>query len=183
MSSLQNDWKYIQENIGHLSLKTIARNLGKSVNAVEMTLYRKTGATNTKVYTGKVTAGELANILKVERNTVMGWIRKHGLKYSRQVTHSHKIFTFIDVEEFWDWCFNNLHRVDLSQVEPYVLLPQPSWFAKERKKKKTTNYKAWTIQEERRLLQLIQSGESQKEIAKILNRTPDSIQKKYGRLK
>lgn len=183
MSNFNIETNYIMDKLSSTSLKTIAAHLGKSVEALEMTLYRKIGSTNTKLHTGMLTAGELARILKVDRNTVIGWIQRHGLKATKRITHSTKRFTFIDVNDFWDWCSHNLEKVDVSKIESYELLPQPSWFNQERKKmKEVSNYKKWTTQEEKLMLKLVQAGKTFTEIAETLDRTTSSVEKKYKRV-
>ncbi|MFT9494383.1 MULTISPECIES: hypothetical protein [Bacillota] len=184
MSELERELQYVKEKLGTVSLKTIANNLGKSTEAIGMALYRKYGTQCTKTFTGMITAGELAKALKVDRNTVIGWINRHGLKSVRKVTHSKKKFTFIEVEHFWEWCYYNLEKVDVTKIERLVLIPEPDWLEEAQKlQRNTKNYKTWTTQEEYRLLELVESGKKYGEIARIMNRTTSSIEKKYGRLR
>ncbi|PLR99093.1 helix-turn-helix domain-containing protein [Bacillus sp. T33-2] len=184
MPDLQKELRFIEENLGAIPLKTIADKLGKPVNTIEMTLKRKKGSASTKIHTGMLTAGELAKILKVDRNTVMGWIRRHGLASVQRVTHTSKRFTFIDIELFWSWAADNKDKIDFSKLSPHVLPPQPKWVEFERKTSKTiTKYKAWTVQEEKRLLKLVSTGMNFEEIAAIMDRTPHSIEKKHSRIK
>src|SRR4051812_43588216 len=114
-----------------MSLKAISENLGKSIHTIQSTLIRKKGTSNTKIHTGMLTAGELAKALGVDRNTVMGWIERHELKHTKRITNKKKRFTFIDVDDFWDWAGEDCHKckIDWSAVEPYSLPPEPSWVA------------------------------------------------------
>ncbi|MFD2444601.1 DNA-binding protein [Bacillus sp. CGMCC 1.16607] len=184
MQSRKSQMSFIEENLGVLSLKKIAQRLGKPVKSLEITLYKKKGSSNTKIHTGMITAGELATILKVDRNTVIGWISRHGLKSTRRVTNSKKNFTFIDILDFWDWAIEHKEKIDFSKIEPDTLPPHPHWYDIERKKTNTvSNYKCWTNLEEKHLLNLINEGKTYDEIAMFLDRSVYSIQRKYGRLK
>jgi DNA-binding CsgD family transcriptional regulator len=175
---------YIEDNLGRQSLQSIARKLGLQPKSLEITLIRKRGTSNTKISTGMVTAGELAKTLQIDRNTVVGWIKRHGLPYKQRVTRYKKKFTFIDIEEFWKWAYEHKDRIDFSKLAPNSLPPEPEWVKEERKKKKNVrNYRSWTIQEEKQLMELAASGKSFQEIAKMLNRTRLSVEKKYNRLK
>ncbi|UQD53518.1 DNA-binding protein [Bacillus methanolicus] len=175
---------YIEDNLGRQSLKSIAKKLGRQPKSLEITLIRKRGTSNTKASTGMVTAGELAKTLQIDRNTVLGWINRHGLPFRQRVTRYKKKFTFIDIEEFWKWAYENKDRIDFSKLAFNSLPPEPDWVKEERKQKKNVrNYRNWTTQEEKQLIELAASGKTFQEIASILNRSTLSVEKKYYRLK
>ncbi|WP_162139922.1 helix-turn-helix domain-containing protein [Bacillus methanolicus] len=170
--------------MGRHSLKSIAKKLGRQPKSLEIALIRKRGTSNTKISTGMVTAGELAKTLQIDRNTVVGWINRHGLPFIQRVTRYKKKFTFIDIEEFWKWAYENKDRIDFSKLPANSLPPEPEWVKEERKRKKNVrNYRSWTIQEEKQLIELAANGKTFQEIASILNRSTLSIEKKYRRLK
>ncbi|WP_257988372.1 helix-turn-helix domain-containing protein [Bacillus sp. V33-4] len=179
----EDELVFIKENLGKRPLSEIAKQLGRSPKSLEMTLIRKMGTSNTKTSTGNITAGELAKILQVDRNTVIGWLARHGLPYKEKITRYKKKFTFIDVEEFWKWAAHNKEKIDFSKMQPYSLPPEPDWVKEERKYKKARNYCPWTILEEKQLLEWAQAGLSMQTISEKLKRTPSSVVKKYERLK
>lgn len=185
MAIQENELQYLHENLGVLSLKKIAENLGKSVQTLEGTLHRTIGNSNTKDKTGMITAGELAKSLQVDRNTVIGWIDRHGLPCTKKITNAKKRFTFICIDDFWIWAAKNKQKINFNKMEVHALPPEPAWVNAERnKKQKKTNYKAWTTQEENRLLKLVNQGLDFKEITELLNRSSvTSVEKKYSRLK
>lgn len=184
MAIEQREIKFIQDNIGSMSLELIAKKLGKEVNAVQKNLYKYTGSTNTRQHTGMVTAGELAKAFKVDRNTVVGWIERHDLSCMKKITNRQRRFTFIDIEVFWKWAEMNKERIDFSKLGRHALPPEPIWVVQERSKiPKKANYKAWTVQEEKRLIALVEEGKDFKEITKILDRSSSTaVEKKYYRL-
>jgi len=184
MANQENELRYLQENLGVLSLKKIADNLGKSVQSLEVTLHRTIGNSNTRDKTGRLTAGELAKALEIDRNTVMGWINRHGLPYTKKITNTERKFTFISVDDFWIWAAKNKKRIDFGKLETHALPPEPSWVATEREKGyKTSNYKTWTTKEEQLLRALVEKGKDFNEITKILKRSSvAAVEKKFSRL-
>lgn len=182
MKYAPEDIQLIKDQLGSHSLTTIAKRLNRSIGALEVKITRM-GLSHTKSHTGMLTAGELAKILKVDRNTVMQWILNHELDSHQRITRNKKRFTFINMDDFWAWADNNRKKIDFSRLEPNALPPEPDWLAEERKvEKQITNYKAWTKQEEKLLLEFHCCGKTLCEIAAILGRTRDSIRKKIKRL-
>lgn len=176
------DIQMIKDQLGSQSLSTIARRLNRSITALEVKITRM-GLSHTKSYTGMLTAGELATILKIDRNTVMQWIHNHDLDSQQRITRNKKKFTFINIDDFWSWAENNTRKIDFSKIEPGTLLPEPEWVAEERKTpRQVTNYKSWTKQEERLVLEWHCCGKTLAEIADMLGRTRESIRKKIKRL-
>jgi hypothetical protein len=175
--------KNLREWVGNYPLGSIAKKLNRSTTSIEVKLTRL-GLSNTKNESGLLTAGELAKIINVDRNTVMGWVLRHGLKSKRRVTRHKKVFTLIEIEDFWLWAEGNKEKVDFSKIPLNSLPPEPDWLGRERKnRKKTHNYKKWTIQEEKHLLHLFNAGFSIPSIAKELERSVDSVQKKINRIR
>lgn len=184
MAIPEEELQFIKDNLGTMSLELIAKKLGKQVNAVQKNLYKYTGSTKTRQHTGMITAGELAKAFKVDRKTVVGWIERHNLPCTKKITNRERRFTFIDIENFWRWAELNKERIDFSKLERFALPPEPKWVAQERRKKtKKSNYKSWTVQEEKRLIALVEEGKDFKEITKILDRSSKTaVEKKYYRL-
>lgn len=176
------DLQMIKDQLGSQSLTTIARKLNRSITALEVKITRM-GLSHTKSCTGMLTAGELAKILKVDRNTVMQWLHNHDLSYHQRITRNKKRFTFINIDEFWIWAEKNRHKIDFSKLEPDELPPEPEWVTKERTiARQTTNYKAWTKHEEKQVLEWYCCGKTLSEISEMLGRTRESIRKKIKRL-
>ena len=182
MKYAAEDIQMIKDQIGSHSLPTIAKRMNRTMVALEVKIKRM-GIAHTKSHTGMITAGELAKILQVDRNTVMGWIFNHDLDSQQRITRNKKKFTFINIDNFWDWANKNRNKIDFSKLDTNALPPEPVWVEEERKISKTvTNYKAWTKQEEKLLLEFHCCGKNLKEISKLLGRTSDSIRNKIKRL-
>lgn len=176
--------KTLREWVGNYPLGSIAKKLNRSTTSIEVKLTRL-GLSNTKSESGLLTAGELAKIISVDRNTVMGWILRHGLKSKKKVTRYKKVFTFIKIEDFWSWAEGNKEKVDFKKIPVNSLPPEPQWVDEEKRtrKGKIHNYKKWTIQEEKLLIQLAKAGLSMQSIAFELERSVNSVQKKLSRIR
>lgn len=182
MKYAPEDIQLIKDQLGSHSLKTIARRLNRSITALEVKITRM-GLSHTKSYTGMLTAGELAKILKIDRNTVMQWIFNHELDSHQRITRNKKKFTFINMDDFWLWAEMNRHKIDFSKLELDALPPEPEWVEGERKTaRQVTNYKSWTKHEEKLVLEWYCCGKTLPEIACMLGRTRESIRKKIKRL-
>ncbi|MBM7662971.1 IS30 family transposase [Bacillus mesophilus] len=176
---------FLEENVGHIKISSIAQKLNRSEQAVILKLNR-IGLSNTKEQFGQLTVGELSRLIKVERKTVCGWIKNYGLKSIKKTTRATKKFSFVDPKDFWKWAEENRERLDFSRIDPHTIPPEPDWVKHERvqdSKVEQQNYKSWTIKEERELRDLISMGMSFKEVAKSLNRTNSSVERKYHRMK
>jgi DNA-binding CsgD family transcriptional regulator len=172
----------IKEFIGNEPISSIAKRLNRSPIGLEMKINRL-GLANTKSFSGMMTAGEFARILNIERNTIMGWISRHGLESKRRITRHKRKFTFIEIEVFWKWAKQNKEKIDFSKLDVNALPPEPDWVQSERGVEKTMKiYKSWTTKEVKILIELAEK-KTYKEIASLLGRTPYSVEKKYSRLK
>jgi len=127
--------------------------------------------------------GELARLLCVDRNTVKHWADRYGLPYQKRKTKREKTFYFVDTNDFWEWAYHYKEKVDFSKIERHALPPEPSWVEPLRMQRKETRYKPWTIQEERQLLEQMKSNKPLEDIAKSMNRSLTSVERKYYRIK
>ncbi len=174
--------EYLQDCVGQIKVSTIALNLNRSEQSVLLKM-KRLGIGNTKEKTGYLTVGELAKLLRIERNIVCGWIRNHGLECTQKITRNTKKYWFVDPIDFWDWAEDHKEKIDYSKVDFHSIPPEPDWVRVERQKcKEITQYKKWTTQEERQLVNLISQGKTYGDAAKRLERTKISIEKKYKRI-
>lgn len=176
---------YLEEQIGVYKISTIAKKMNRSRNSIIMKINRL-GLSNTKKQTGLITIGELARHIKVDRNIVKGWVEKHGLPCTRKTTRHAKRFYFIDPADFWKWAAIHKDKVPFSQMEPFTILPEPTWVDYERHKDqentKKRAYRNWTTVEDKRLLEYKNQGFSYKEIGQVMNRSAYSIEHRLKRI-
>ncbi|MFD2442490.1 helix-turn-helix domain-containing protein [Bacillus sp. CGMCC 1.16607] len=183
MDKKNKDVQFILENLGKYSIETLAKKTGRSIQSIIILLKRITGTSNTKASTGMVTAGELAKIIGVDRNTVLGWMNRHGLPFTRRITRIKKRFTFVEINLFWQWAEKNRDKIDFSRIEKNSLPPEPLWVAKERlENRNSRHYKSWTKKEEQLLIELLNAGKTYQQISESLQRTTCGVKKKYQRM-
>ncbi|MBS4189964.1 helix-turn-helix domain-containing protein [Bacillus sp. FJAT-49705] len=177
--------EYLKEQIGVHKITTIAQTMDRSYHSVIVKMNRL-GISNTKLHTGLITIGELAKLVKVDRNTVKWWVEKHGLPCTKKVTRKSKGFYFIDPSDFWKWAEENKDRVQFSNIDSKVLLPEPEWVQEERQKEndvvKKRAYKTWTTKEDQLLLKLRSEGLTFTEIAVKMNRSSISVARRIKRI-
>ncbi|RSK28650.1 DNA-binding protein [Bacillus sp. HMF5848] len=175
---------YIKEHVGKIKISTMAKNLNRSEDAVILKL-KRLGLGNMREQSGDITLGELARILKVDRNTVVNWQQRHGLPTTARVVRLKRKYHYVSVSEFWQWAEKNKDKIDFSIIEPYALLPQPAWFEELRisSEKVEKNYQPWTMQEHKKLALLLDKNYSYHTIAHELGRTPLSVERKVHRLR
>ncbi|HIS27890.1 MAG TPA: DNA-binding protein [Candidatus Avamphibacillus intestinigallinarum] len=174
--------EYLMENIGTYKLDTLASHLNRTPVSVELKMKRM-GIGNTRKQVGLLTMGELAHCIQVDRNTVKHWAEHHGLPYIKRKTKQKRTFYFVDTTDFWKWAFEHQDRVDFSKIEKHVLPPEPTWVDAARAIKREKTYRNWTTLEESLLIEYVTKKKPLTEIAKKLNRSLYSIERKYYRLK
>ena len=97
-----------------------------------------------------------------------------------------KSFYLIDPSNFWKWAGMHKEKVQFSNIEPQVLLPEPDWVDEERRKDKQIVkkkvYKYWTTKEDQRLLELRKEGLTYAEIGQRMKRSATSVAHRYKRI-
>lgn len=176
---------YLESSVGHVSIKSMSKRLNRTPSAVINKL-KRLGLSNTVAHADGITAHALAQIIGVDRTTLVGWIERHGLPCQYKRTRTTKRYTLIDVESFWEWAKENKHLVDFSKIPYRALAPEPHWVNDERHKNwgvsKRQTYEPWTLLEIDRLIELReQENLTFGEIAKQLGRTETSVYRKYKR--
>lgn len=198
----QKKWRHEDDEVlreyGALrSPRWIAKQIGRTPNGVERRLERL-GILNKHAETGTYSANELASIIGTDAKTVIKWIKERGLSaqqgsYFRQwayekrtpiANETHKPW-FIVADDFWKWAENNKQRLNFSRFEHGDFINEPPWVEEERKKRvKLPKTKTlWTEEEDALAWKLYYTGHTQKEIAQILKRSLNGVEKRIKRLR
>jgi DNA-binding Lrp family transcriptional regulator len=183
--------QFLLENVGHHSFEYIAKKLGRTPKAVERRLTRL-GALNVKREGGWLSGHQLAQALGVDEHVIYRWRDQHGLPLKKKKLHYSKkrIKTphyYISVEEFWKWAENHKDKFNATKVDTDWLLPVPEWFHEKYKQdleipKRKGQY--WTEEEDNKLWTMFYDmNMKQKEIAVLLHRSKDAVEKRLGRLR
>jgi hypothetical protein len=186
------DIEFLENSIGVSSYDRIAKRLGKTPLAVESKA-EKLGIGNTKISSGMLTMHELANCLCLDDKTVKRLIVNHGLPSVqkdfriRKTTELKRLFTYIEVREFWKWAEGNKDLINWYQVPQYALTPEPEWLNERRKEdyyKWLKRRRPWTPEEDIQLWNLYyKDGLPQKEIAELMARPTSGVEKRLKRLR
>lgn len=175
----QEDDNYIEEKWGKISLKAIAKNLGRSETGIERRAMRL--GLGGFVFNGEfLTTGQCAKIVGVDPKTIKNWIKSFGLKANYRKINVKYIYR-IEIDDFVKFLKNNQHLYNATNIEEYALGQEYEWLKEKRKLDATNTLKSntsWTTKEEREAIKYFREGLSCSEIAKIMNRTPISLRKK-----
>lgn len=171
---------------GTYSLQSTAKKLNRTLTAIQVKAYR-IGLTDNRDAFDYIIRNRLAEALGIYGATIDFWIEKKGFPVKKIIPCKVRKFSFVSLNEFWEWAENNKELIDWTKLEKNVLGKEPFWVDVERKnitlKKRPTKVRGWGAEEEKILVDLYNKGESYKEIAKILGRSPVAIQSKLKRTK
>lgn len=179
---------YLEENWGRISIGTIAKNLGRSENAILIKACRF--GLGPYLESGEyITLNQLLIALRGHQQgsyTLNQWIEK-GLpvKKKRVRNCSFKVIYF---DDWWDWAEMNRTIIDFSKLEPNVLGAEPDWVKEQRRadSEKRLQYKktSWAPEEDLLLKQLLKSYKyTYRELSVRLQRTEGAIKRKMVDLK
>lgn len=178
----QEQVSYLEDKWGVISITTIAKNLGRSVNAVKIKAYKM--GLGRHLHSGDyITLNQLCKALGLGRTYTERYRvwKKHGLpiKHRKVVKNS---FRIIYINDFWKWAEPNKMLIDFSKAEKHILGPEPAWVEEKRKAdylaglyKKTP----WTPAEDALFIQMLNSYlYSYREISIRLKRTEGALKRR-----
>lgn len=179
---------YIKEAWGKYSLATIARNLGRSRNAVTNRIQKL------HLGPGLMAGGRVSwNVfIKTLTGTNSGGYAKKrllaaGFPVHTQIIRGHnkKRYTMVDIDEFWKFAEQNKDLFDFSRLEPLAFGPEPEWAAlkrrldAERLRNGHAHNEPWTEDEDRRLVRLLKKYKyTYSDLAAMLHRSEGAIKRR-----
>lgn len=176
------DTDYLEENYGKYSLKTLAKHLNRSEDAIRGKCL-KLGLTSALNNTGLLNTSDIAKALGIDRKTVGNFIKVKGLPAKKKVVLKKAKYWRIDINDFWKWLEKN-EDVDLSNLERNILGIEPEWVDLRRKnhsKNKTRHNQNWSKYEVD-YLKANYKIKTFNEIAADLKRSLTSVQVKSRKL-
>mgnify|MGYP003292700177 CR=1 FL=1 len=181
----QEEIDYLQENYGKYSIPTLAKNLGRSVNAIEVMRCRL-GLGSFLMNGEYISLNQLLLAVSGGASSysykMTSWVHNRGLP-----VHTQKVkncsFRVVHLKEFWEWAEKNRSFLDFSKMEPLALGKEPDWVADQRKKDflafANQRKDPWTTAEDDRLKILLKSHKyGYKELSEMLNRSAGAIQRR-----
>lgn len=166
---------------GVLSVRCLAKRIGRTQQAV-INFAERNGLGGCVVKSDlHLTTTEVGKMLGVDGTSVIYWIKQGLLKAQFSTLRKRRVFR-IDVEDVREFMKNNPDRWKACDVKDDILMFDEEWFkkkvAKDSSKVERDRGKAWTVLEEKRLVELVMQGYTNPEIAKMMNRTYFSIKRK-----
>lgn len=163
------------------SIATIAKNLGRSENAVVVRAQRL--QLGSFLESGDyVTWNQLSIALgygTADSYKLKSWVQNRGFPV-RTKRVKNNTFRVVYLDEFWEWAEKNRNFLNFSKFEPFALGAEPEWVAEKRKqdvlKEKQYRKTPWTKAEDQRLEILVRRQQyTYKEIAGMLQRTEGAV--------
>lgn len=180
----KEDLEYLENKFGTSTVKTIAKHLQKSEDAIIIKA-KRLGLGGITVASELLNANQLASAIGVDRKTIHRWIDKEGLKAAKKILAKEKAFWRISINEFWKWAENNQEQIKWSKFEKNSLGKEPKWVDIARKKhmlKPKREAEKWTFKEDESLKMYWDAGKSTRFIGETLNRSSKSILKRAARI-
>lgn len=180
---------YLMEKWGQISIPTIAKNLGRSVNSVLIRANRlKLGP---HLMGGDyISANQLMQALKGQMFSTYyktSWIKNRGLPVHTKTVNKCR-FKVVYLDEFWEWAEKNRSFIDFSKLEPFSLGKEPKWVNEQRKADRAgysiQRKDPWTPYDDALLLSLLEEQKyGYMELSRILRRSDGAIQRRCRDLK
>lgn len=178
--------QYLKENWGAVSIKSLARKLHRSVNAIKIKAY-KVGLWR-MIHAGEyITFNQLMSMIHGKN---YGYDDKKLMKAGFPIDYQQVVENKVKVvymHKFWKWFEKNKHLIDISKTTRLTFGYEPEWVAEKRKADiRAAEYKKtpWTSIEDNRLISLLQSYRyGYREISIMLKRTEGAIKRRMIDLK
>ncbi len=181
----QADIDYLQENYGKYSLPVLAKNLGRSVNAIKC-MRARLGLGAFLMNGDYISLNQLLLAVGGGASTysykMISWVQNRGLP-----VHTKKVdtcsFRVVYLDEFWEWAEKHRSFLDFSKMEPLALGEEPDWVAEQRKKDAKAfahqRKDPWTSAEDSRLIMLLKTHKyGYAELSEMLHRSAGAIQRR-----
>ncbi len=181
----QEDIDYLQENYGKYSIPSLAKRLGRTVDAIKV-MRTKLGLGAFLMNGEYISLNQLLLAVSGGSSTysykMISWVQNRGLP-----VHTKKVdacsFRVVFLDEFWEWAEKNRSFLDFSKMEPLALGEEPPWVAEQRKKDinafRLQRKDPWTPAEDSRLIMLLKMHKyGYAELSEMLHRSAGAIQRR-----
>ena len=180
------EMNYMYFNWGNFSIKQFARKFNRTEIAILIKSKRMRLGSPYKSRT-RFSANQVADIMGVDIHAVTDyWIKKLGLK-SYKKAYRNKQFHLINFDDLMSWLEKNQGKWDSRRFKRFALKIEPEWLRQKRildsyePKRKNQKYSRL---EDLKLMDLYyRQGKDYKEIAKIMERSFDSVERRLSRIR
>ena len=178
------DKDYVQDAWGDKSIKGIAIALGRTQSAIISYAERNNlgGCTqNTKYF---LSTTDVADLLSVDRKTILLWIKSAKLKAQFKAMKKRKVYR-IDILDLLDFLKANPDRWKAKEEHLELFPDEDAYWIKNKIKADEQvvfrHERLWTIKEEELMLKLIAEGNNLIQIAEVLGRSHNSVRHRKSR--
>ena len=181
---------YLQDKWGTVSIKGLAKALGRSENAVVVRAQRLGCGAHLAGDT-RISLNQL--MLAIYGKNMLGYtsdkLIRYGLPVKWHVVKKNR-FRVIDIDAFWKWAEDNKSILDFSRFEKYSLGAEPEWVDIKRKadfeklQKHGEHNTAWTSAEDNKLRHLLDKGTyTYTDLARELRHSEGAVKRRILNLK
>lgn len=178
---------YLQDKWGTLSVSTIAKSLGRSIDAV-IVRSQRLGLGSHLASDVRISVNQLMLAL-YQADTGSTGYTMHKLIREGLPVKTHKVktksFRVIDIDEFWKWAEDHKEFLDFSKFEEYSLGKEPEWVKVKRKadfqktQQQGEHNKVWTGATDQKLKRMLsQHKYTYRDLSKELNRSEGAIKRR-----
>lgn len=178
---------YLQDKWGTLSVSTIAKSLGRSIDAVVVRSQRL-GLGAHLASDVRISVNQLMLALYQADAGSTGYTM-HKLIREGLPVKMHKVktknFRVIDIDEFWKWAEDHKEFLDFSKFEEYSLGKEPEWVKVKRKadfqktQQQGEHNEVWTGATDQKLKRMLsQHKYTYRDLSKELNRSEGAIKRR-----
>lgn len=168
-----------------MNRQTIAKNLGRSYNAV-LQKAQKLGLGDSLNHIDGITISQLSQVLNTHYGILKNWIDKYDMPAKQIRLTKEKRVWYIKYDDFWKWAEKNKHMLDFSRLERLALGPEPDWVEEKRKADQLTKLhvpkphnEPWSNSDDEKLKWMLkQFRYTYPEIAKELQRTQAAVKRR-----
>lgn len=177
-----DDLKFLEDNWGELSIKVIAKRLGRTEAAISIKAER-IGLSKTDYYNDCVTLNRLAKIIGQCPKKLIAL----DIPYSYKRNMPSKVRVVYIDECFWKWAHKNRYKLNFKKFNSGDLGPEPYWVDKKRVSDKTKSLHIstdpWTESADKQLIFLLEQYKfGYSDIARMLRRTEGAIKRRIREL-
>lgn len=185
----EEDLEYLQDRWGTISIRAIAKNLDRSLNAVKQKA-KRIGLSDASLCYEGITVNQLSYALNISYTILKHWIKVYGFPARKKIFSNTARVWVVTYSDFWKWAEANKQMIDFARVEPNILGEEPAWVTEKRnadllKKmriKKSHNH-PWTYEEDNILKGMLHAFRyTYPEIAQRVNRSEGAVKRRIWQL-
>lgn len=179
---------YLKDNWGSLSVKSIAKKLRRTENAIMVRKHRL--GLGAFLESGDYITWNQLNIAlgigTISSYQMISWVENRGFPLHRKRVNNNT-YRIVYLDEWWKWAEKNKDLLDFSRFEENMLGEEPQWVKLKRKHDVEMKQKyistPWTKAEDSKLIRLVKKQQyTYAELSGMLRRTNGAIQRRLCEL-